>query len=118
MVTAMQAEVKSIIANDIPEWPNWRPSDETDEFQWLTITIGPIGTVGADLFQIAIASYRGLNARQHKSKFVGLMVNEFDPQVIEQTIQNFVASIEAPTWEAIVEQLRSRMRWEFENYRP
>jgi hypothetical protein len=113
----LQAEVKNISANDIPEWPNWSPTDPTDEFQWLSVAIGPISTAGADLFQVAIATSRGLKARRHKTKFVGLVVDEFDPRVIEQTIQEFVASIEAPTWEAIVEQLQTTMQWEFTDYR-
>ena len=113
----MQAEVKTISANDIPEWPNWRPSDSSDEFQWLSVTIGPVGTVEADLFQVAVASYRGLKARWHKTKFVGLMVDVFDPQDIEKTIEEFVTSIEAPTWEAVAEQLQPTMRWEFAEYR-
>ena len=76
----MHAEVKTISANDIPEWPNWTPSDSTDEFQWLTLTIGPVGTLEADLFQVAVASYSGLKERRHKTKFAGLVVDEFDPQ--------------------------------------
>jgi hypothetical protein len=115
--TAMQAEVKNISANDIPEWPNWTPTDSTDEFQWLSVAIGPVGTTGADLFQVAVATSGRLKARRHKSKFVGLMVDVFDPRVIEQTLQEFVASIEAPTWEAIVEQLQPTMQWEFADYR-
>jgi hypothetical protein len=114
--TEMQAEVKDISANDVPEWPNWRPTDSTDEFQWLSVAIGPVGTTGADLFQVAVATSGGLKARRHKTKFVGLIVDVFEPRDIERAIQNFVASIEAPTWEAIVEHLQPTMHWEFADY--
>jgi hypothetical protein len=114
----MQADVKTISANNIPEWPNWTPTDSTGEFQWLSVAIGPVSTAAADRFQVAVATSGGLKARRHKTKFVGLMVDVFEPRVIEQKIEEFVASIEAPTWEAIVEQLQPTMQWEFTDYRP
>ena len=117
-MTAMQADIKNISANDIDQWPNWRPADSTDEFQWFSVLIGRTGASGADLFQVAVATYRGLEARRHKSKFVGLVVDVFEPRVIEQAIEDFVAAAEASTWEAVVEQLQTTMRWEFANYRP
>jgi hypothetical protein len=69
--------------------------------------------VGADLFQVAVATPAGLRERREKGRFVGLVVGEFNPQLVEEAIQGFVAGCEAPNWEGVVERLRERMRWEY-----
>jgi hypothetical protein len=45
-----------------------------------------------------------------------LVVEEFEPGLVERAIRNFVASSQAPTLEGIVDLLRARMLWEFEGY--
>ncbi len=95
----MQGEVRGIEANDIPVWPNWSPVTAADELQWFTVSIGLEGSEGADLFQVAVATYRGLEARRRKAKFVGLIVGDFAPAQIEQAIRDHVASAQAATWE-------------------
>jgi|SRR5215212_1574834 len=113
----MRAEVHAIEANDISAWPEWRPSSPADELQWFTVSLGPVGHHGSDLFQIVVATPAGLRERKKKEKFVGLIVDRFEPSLVEQAIQNFVADCEANTWEETVNNLRSRMHWEYENYR-
>src|SRR5262249_45653058 len=90
--TEMRAEVRQISRNDNPTWQDWTPADADDEFQWFSVAIGPADSTGADLFQVVVATPGGLKARRHKSKFVGLVVGVFEPQIVEQTIQDFVAS--------------------------
>jgi hypothetical protein len=114
----MHAVVKSLCPNDILTWPDWQPAEERDEYQWFTVDIGVPDSAGADQFQVLVASYRGLRARHPRQKFVGLMVDVFEPQVIEDTIRSFVSSIEGASWGTIAAQLQHTMRWEFANYRP
>jgi hypothetical protein len=52
----MRAEVRQVSANDIPCWPDWVPADAVDELQWFSVAIGPAGSTGADLFQVALAT--------------------------------------------------------------
>jgi hypothetical protein len=113
----MQAEVRGIEANDIADWPHWPPADVSCELEWFTVTIGPPGESGADLFQVAVATPRGLKDRRTKGKFVGLVVNRFDPPLVEQAIREFVACSHALTWQGVVDLLRAKMRWEFEGLR-
>ncbi len=112
----MQAEVRGIEANDIANWPNWSPADVSCELQWFTVTIGPPGEHGADLFQIAVATPLGLKGRWTKGKFVGLVVDRFDPPLVEQAIREFVAHNQALTWKGVIDLLRAKMRWEYEGF--
>jgi hypothetical protein len=109
----MQGEVRGIEANDISVWPNWSPTTPADEMQWFTVSIGMEGTEGSELFQVAVATYRGLSARRQNKKFVGLVVDDFNPARIEQAIQKHVAGVHANTWEDIAERLGPVMRWEY-----
>lgn len=113
----MQAEVRGIEANDLPDWPRWSPSGPADEFQWFTVAVGPPGEPGADMFQVPVATPLGLRERRRKGKFVGLVVDRLEPEAVERAISDFVAGSRAPTWQGVVEQLRSRMVWEYEGYR-
>jgi hypothetical protein len=113
----MHAEVRQIRANDVPDWPRWSPSGSEAEFQWFTLAIGPEGDARSDSFQVAVATWRGLRERRHKDKFVGLVVDRFEPEVVEQAIREFVAARQSPTWEGIVDLLRSKLLWEYDGYR-
>jgi hypothetical protein len=113
----MQGDVRGIEANDIPDWPHWSPPDALRELQWFTITIGPPGDPGADLFQVAVATPLGMKERRIKGKFVGLVVDRFEPSMVEKAIREFVANSQALTWQGIVEILRAKMRWEYEGLR-
>jgi len=113
----MQAEVRGIEANDILNWPHWSPVDATCDLQWFTVTIGPPGEQGADLYQIAVATPLGIKKHVSKARFVGLVVDRFEPPVIEQAIREFVAGSQARTWQGVVNLLRAKMRWEYEGLR-
>ena len=113
----MRATVRGIQANDLPDWPNWSPVSPADEFQWFTVAVGPVGGPGADNFQVAVATSRGLRERRRDVKFIGLVVHRFEPEVVEQAIRGFVEGLQAPTWEGVVEWLQRHMLWEFAGYR-
>jgi hypothetical protein len=113
----MQAQVRGIEANDVPDWQNWVPKNAAEEMQWFTISIGTAAVEGSDLFQVAVATRRGINARRHKTKFAGLVVDDFTPARIEQAICDHVASVHAETWEEIARGLGPAMRWEYTDYK-
>jgi hypothetical protein len=113
----MQAEVRGINANDIRDWPNWVPMDASAELQWFTVSIGMDGTEGSDLFQVAVATRRGINARRSKTTFFGLIVDDFTPAQIEQAIRDHAASVHSTTWEEIARRLGPAMRWEYTDYK-
>jgi len=110
----MEADLRAIEANDITDWPNWSASDPLNELQWFTLTIGPPGDPGSDLFQVAVATPIGVRDRRDRSKFVGLVVDRFEPEIVEAAIRDFVASCNALTWSGIVDLLRKQTRWEYD----
>src|SRR4051794_11871637 len=114
----MEAELRAIEANDIPGWPDWSPADALNELHWFTLTIGRPGDLGADLFQVVVATPTGIRQRQEKGRFVGLVVDRFEPKLVETAIRDFVASCKALTWSGVVDSLRTRMRWEYEGLHP
>lgn len=98
--------------------PNWLPKDAAEELQSFIVSIGSEGSEGADLFEVAVATCRGLKARRgRKRKFVGLVVNEFTPVSIEKAIRGHVASVQATTWEAVAQALGPVMKWEYAGYK-
>ncbi len=109
----MRAEVKAIHANDIATWPVWEAVHPSNELQWFTVQIGPVGTSSADLFQVVVATPQGLKERRRDTPFVGIVVSTFVPAVIEQAICDTVAKVEADAWQDIVAQLQLTMRWEY-----
>jgi Immunity protein 8 len=101
----MRAEVRGIEANEWPDWPA-RPSGALgEEFAWFTVSVGAVGSPGADLFRVAVATPAGVSRRRNKRPFVGLVVQRLDPAAIDRLIRDFVAYAEGPTWEIIAEQL-------------
>jgi Immunity protein 8 len=109
----MRAEVKGIVANDIPGWPEWRSLTPEDELQWFTVSVGPTGRPSADLFQVVVATPQGNKGRRDRGPFVGLVIETFETSAVEQVIRDYVANAEGLTWEAIVESLQEIMRWEY-----
>src|SRR4051812_19414083 len=108
----MRGEVRSIEANDLREWPHWRPTNVADESQWFTVTVGSPGNEGADLFQVCVASVAWLRDVRRGS-FVGLSVDRFDPESVVQAVQDHVTSVEAPTWQQFAQALAPQMKWEY-----
>ncbi len=111
----MEADVRGIEANDISTWPDWLPNSPADEIQWFTVSVGARGHVGADCFQIAVATHQGIQERRTKQKFVGLVVARFDPQLVENAIREYVGTCADSSWDLVVKKLRRQMTWEYDS---
>src|ERR1043166_9742146 len=99
----MQGVVHWIQANDIPEWPKWSSPEPWCEAQWFSVTIGPPGDPGTNYFQVEVATPLGINERRDKKKFIGLVVDYFEPELVERAIRDFVANSQALTWQGIID---------------
>jgi hypothetical protein len=110
----MRGEIRSIEANDLHDWPHWRPTRLADERQWFTVTIGPPGSAGGDLFQVCVASVAFVRQPRASAEFDGLTVEHFTPESVERAIHEFVASVEAGTWPVLAAALAPTMKWEYE----
>ena len=99
------------VATGVPE-----PWDFSGQF---TLSIGSVGSRGADLFVVVIATHAGAcRLKGHGTPFKGLIVESFEPEIIAKFLHEYVSSIESPTWQGIVEQLKPNMDWEFSYMEP
>jgi len=113
----MRAEVRGIEANDVPDWPVWMPGEASRDCRWFRVAVGPVGEAGADLFQVEVGTPLGINERRAPGLFIGLVVERFDPRIVERAIRAFVEGRHAATWQGVVDLLRTHMSWEYEGLR-
>jgi hypothetical protein len=118
----MRAELRAIEPNDYPGWDAFVAANRPtpwDDFGWFTLSIAPEGDAGADYFQVLIATPAAVSRAKGKSgAFRGLVVNTFEPAVVAQTLRDQISSLQALTWQDLVDQLRRTMLWEYEGMGP
>src|SRR5262245_18708298 len=118
----MRAELRAIEPNDYPGWDAFAVADRPtpwDDFSWFTLWIAPEGDAGSDSFQVLIATPAAISrAKGNSGTFRGLIVESFEPSVIVQTLRDHIASVQARTWDDLVDQLRRTMLWEYEGMGP
>jgi len=118
----MRAELRAIEPNDFPGWDAFAAADRPtpwDDFGWFTLSIAPEGDPGSDLFQVLVATPAAISrAKGNSARFRGLVVDSFEPSIIAETLRDHIASLQAHTWDGMVDQLRCTMHWEFEGMRP
>lgn len=115
----MKAELRSIDPNDFAGgWPAFvaRPSAHPwDNYGWFTLTIGPEGDPGTNYFQVLVSTpTAAARARGQARYFRGLLVDSFEPSLIEQTLSSYVESLRGVDWQDLVDQLRRVSLWEYE----
>jgi hypothetical protein len=54
-------------------------------------------------------------AKGNSSRFRGLVVDSYEAPVVAETLHKFVGSITGLSWDAIREQLRQVMAWEYDS---
>jgi hypothetical protein len=88
-------------------------------FGWFTLSIGPEGDPGTDLFQVLVSTPAAASrARGDAKQFHGIIVESFEPTVIAQALREHVASVNGLSWQELVDQLRRKMHWESEGMGP
>ncbi|MFO0826309.1 MAG: Imm8 family immunity protein [Gemmataceae bacterium] len=105
-------------SNDYPGWEAFLASDVPEpwnHFGWFSLGIGPEGALGTDLFQVCVSTPAAVGrACQAGKPFRGLVVDSFDPNLIQPLLTELVSSTVGNTWEEIVDQLNETMVWEYE----
>ncbi|HKA08386.1 MAG TPA: Imm8 family immunity protein [Gemmataceae bacterium] len=118
----MRAELPAIEPNDYLGWGAFVATDRPtpwDDFGWFTLSIAPVGDPGSDYFQVLISTPAAVSRAKAGSRtFRGLVVASFEPAVIAQTLRDHIASLQAHTWQDLVDQLRRTMLWEYEGMGP
>lgn len=114
----MKAQLHDIAPNDHVNWASFaaHPSaDPWDDYGWFSLTIGPHDDPGTNYFQVLVATPAAAGRARGKDRFFrGILVETFEPAVIEQTLRTYVESLRACHWQELVDQLRKVMCWEYE----
>lgn len=116
----VQAELKDIIADDLENWETWKPADPTDVYVWYSAYIGPVGEESSNIFQVAVATPKGLKSRKRRSngRFRGIVIKEWSNEAAIRAIEDYVSAIRGSCWEAVAEQLEKDFRWEYSREPP
>jgi len=116
----MLSEVKAIMSTDIFDLNNYRP-DDYESFSFLvTVTVGPKGEIGADLFDIDVCTPKWLLDNQNSDTILGkgkLIVFRCDMKIILARIRALFEGCSGKDWNEIATKLSRIGNWEFENYR-
>ena len=104
------------LADAVPEAP--------EDFKLTLIAfIGPVGTVGADMFFFDVFSPSQAKSAQCVPYEFGPKVGEmlvpvFDPVKIRKAVQRAVDSVEGDTYSVVANKLSRILFWEYSGYRP
>ena len=117
----MRGELRDISPNDFPDWQCFasveRP-EPWDDFGWFSLNIGPEGDPGTEIFQVLVATPAAVSrAKGNRGRFQGIIVESFEPEIIVNTLHEFVSSVTGNNWSEIVDQFRRAMFWENEGWR-
>ena len=85
----MRAELRHIMPhNDNVSWDDLlqpKYSEPWDDYGQFTLSIGSVGSRGADLFVVVIATHiAACRLKGHGTPFKGLVVESFEPEIIAQ----------------------------------
>lgn len=112
-----RAVIHHLEPNDHVDWTAFAEHESPDPYDdcgWFHVTIGATDNVGANDFQLCVATPRSVGRVKQSGSEPGIIVDRFDAATVRKAIYERVTSIEGLSWEEIVEQLRKFMRWEYE----
>ena len=113
----IRAVIHSLETNDHDDWSAFaaRESiDPYDDFGWFHVTVGATDIEGGNDFQLCVSTPRAVNRAKHDGTVPGILVDRFDAQSVHDAVHARINSIEVHTWDQIVNECRTFMRWEYE----
>ncbi|MBL8855173.1 MAG: hypothetical protein JNK57_14500 [Planctomycetaceae bacterium] len=113
----MHAVIHCIESNDYAEWrefAEYQSPDPYDDFGWFHVTVGATDIDGGNDFQVCVSTRRAVWRVKRSGKTPGILVDYFDAANVRKAICDRIEAIEGCSWETIVEQLRTFMKWEYE----
>jgi hypothetical protein len=120
----MRLYAKSVSSPDAFGFPNWTPDDPKDVAILVEVEIGEEGQQGADLFQVMLATPRGLEriAIQRSSVVISdralVVMKEVSAGTFVEWLSSTLEKCAADTWVSSVERLQRYFLWEYEDYQP
>ena len=116
----MRGKISNYHSADILEVWTWEPSSIADVHFGLSISIGPPDEIGADDFQVIVASPEALRKDCRDNAVIGrhyLIVLDYSWEVLERELEKILDVCEADTWERVREKLCRYFLWEYEDYK-
>jgi hypothetical protein len=119
----VRPELRGFDCTDLDPIEAWVPEDD-EVVYWLTLTIGEPGIVGADDFQVCVATPAGLKsplgqrARPRGSdEPKAIVVQAYSWNAVLNAIEERLDACKGRDWAEVNEKLRAQFSWEYEGMR-
>jgi hypothetical protein len=115
---AVRLWIRSIDSPDV-EFDVWKPTLREQVHFPVQMEIGEVGTEGADLFSLTVATPEGLR-RYAKTDVISerglLVLSEFSWEMVHRALDRILEVSAAESWNESVLRLQRYFRWEYEDY--
>jgi len=116
--TPCKIEIQSMVSSDIDEICNWSPPDPKNVYFELTLTIGCKKARGGNNFSVLIASHnQTIRQLSHDDKRFVLWFHIYSFEALTKSLNKIIQECQNGDWLSSVDQLRSRLHWEYEGYK-
>jgi hypothetical protein len=119
----VRPELRGFDCADLDPIEAWVP-DGDEVVYWLTLTIGEPGSVGADDFQVCVATPAGLKSqlgRRSRPRGSGevkaIVVQEYSWNAVLNAIEERLDACRGHHWGEVQEKLRAHFNWEYKGMR-
>lgn len=107
---------------DVDDIAAWMAPPEDPWSVYIEITVGPVGSVGEEVFGFTVCNPDWLSYRAASEGVVSgrhlLVMTTFSWPSVQAFIESYLADIEGDTWPEVAANVARLAHWEFEDYRP
>ena len=94
------------------------PNDPENCSVFIEVEIGPQNAEGADIFSFTAVTPNWLGVEIGTRWGHGLLIlQRFSWHEIESSLQKLLLHCHRSTWQAVCDELRKQLNWEFDNYK-
>ena len=118
----MKLEIRDYHSVDVDQVWNWKPSADEDVYFHLEIEVAETGQEGGTLFQMVVATPKGLSwfAQQYKQPIPDrglLILDQYSWQTVLARLERIVERCTQESWKESIECLSRYFLWEYESVR-
>lgn len=115
----MRAEIKAYELRDNDDLSSCEPEDKQVFGFTLLFSIGAKGQVGADYFEVDVASAGYLEHLRPQPFFLQhtILANDYNVPEAVALVRKHVEALDGDSWEELASKISRFARWEFEGYR-
>jgi hypothetical protein len=117
----MRAELKFIDCTGISvPLENWRPDDDDNWGLVITIGVAPVGSEGADNFELTVCTPGWLAENRLTSEILSgeqtLFMRSWDYRILRSYLERRIRAPEGKNWNELANKFSRWSGWEFEDY--